>query len=284
MQLQLYGYACGTGADDVRTQDAPDTLRHSPFMQPLQDHCHWNPFYRTDSQTQKRGALPDITRLCTQLAKDISQCVSHQQRFLTLGGDHSCAIGTWSGAADAVDELGLIWIDAHLDSHTFSSSPTDNIHGMPVAALLGEGACSLTTILNNHPKIKPENIVIVGARSYEIEEQNLLKDKQVHIIHAEQIIQHGLKKAIDDALAIVTANTSAIGFSLDLDAIDPDDAPGVGSPEAGGIRQKELLENLPTIIHHPTFIGAEVAELNPHLDTEQRTEKIVIEIIRALTA
>src|SRR3990167_2044064 len=184
MQLQLFGYACGVGAENIGCEDGPETVHHSSLLAPLQDHFHWQHIYSTDIRAQKRNALPEIARICTQLAKDIQQCVQQKLRFLTIGGDHSCGIGTWSGAACALQEkgdLGLIWIDAHLDSHTFSTSPSNNIHGMPVAALLGEGEDALTLILSKSPKLKSSNIVIIGVRSYESEEQRLLKKLGVKI-------------------------------------------------------------------------------------------------------
>ena len=285
MQLQLFGYACGVGAENIGCEDGPETVHHSSLLAPLQDHFHWQHIYSTDIRAQKRNALPEIARICTQLAKDIQQCVQQKLRFLTIGGDHSCGIGTWSGAACALQEkgdLGLIWIDAHLDSHTFSTSPSNNIHGMPVAALLGEGEDALTLILSKSPKLKSSNIVIIGVRSYESEEQRLLKKLGVKIYYVEEIIQRGFSAILNEAIAIVSKKTAGFGFSLDLDGIDPKDAPGVGSPVKNGLRAIDLLKNLFMLTQHPAFIGAEVAEFNPHLDQQQKTEQFIVDIIKAL--
>jgi arginase len=200
-----------------------------------------------------------------------------------LGGDHSCAIGTWSGAASALQgPLGLIWVDAHLDSHTPESSPSKNIHGMPLATLLGYGDPTLTGIQNAKPKILPENVVLIGIRHYEPAEHELLSTLGVKIFYMEDITEMGLDAVMTSALAIITEKTEAFGISVDVDGIDPLDAPGVGYREPNGIPAFDLLKSLKLLIQNKAFIGAEIAEFNPERDIEHKTEKLIIDLISLL--
>lgn len=201
---------------------------------------------------------------------------------IIIGGDHSCAIGSWSGIASAYDdskEVGLIWIDAHLDSHTFETSQSKNIHGMPVAALLGKGDYKLTNIMTSQPKIKPRNICIIGVRSYEEGEHKLLQELGVKLFYMPEVSERGFAEVFREARSLVLRDTIAYGLSIDLDAIDPLDAPGVGSPVANGIRAKALLETLSMALPDECLIGLEIAEYNPHRDLNYTTRDIAVELI-----
>lgn len=223
-----------------------------------------------------------IATVCFELAKEIKSTVRKGKSFLVVGGDHSSAIGTWSGAAVGMKkqgDLGLIWIDAHLDSHTFKTTPSGNIHGMSLAALLGYGAAKFKRLLKRYRKIKPENLCIIGVRSYEKEELELLNHLNVKIYFMEELERRGFTQVLEEAIQRVTKKTKGFGVSLDVDVFDPIDAPGVGTRAHNGIKFDEFLAAWQQVPSHEAFIGMEIVEFNPLLDSENKTGRIVTEII-----
>ncbi len=287
MTITVTRYANGNAANNPGCGKGPLTLRASPFIESLHLPLKWQPEISTDDQSRGLAAIDTVCELNQQLAKIVFNSVQSQQKFLTLGGDHSCAIGTWSGAASALgadESLGLIWLDAHMDSHTFETTPSNNIHGMPLAALLGYGEPAITQIQMDKPKLNPEHLVLIGIRSYEPGEAELLKKLNVKIYFIEEIIERGLQPIIEEAIAIVTAHTKGFGISVDLDGFDPKQAPAVGAPAENGLSPAEFLTHLPIIAQNPDFIGAEIAEFNPSLDVNHKTEKLVADIIQQLFA
>lgn len=274
--LPLIGYASGIAANNTGCGDGPLQLQQSEL---LLSSTQWleilSPNYAQPSK------LAMVTTLCQKLAATTQQLTLAKQLFTVIGGDHSCAIGTWSGVQNAITPhpLGLIWIDAHIDSHTFETTPSGNIHGMPLACLLGYGTKKLTQILAPQPKILPENLCLIGVRSYEPEEYELLKQLKVKIFFMEDVQRLGLFAVMEQALHIVTANTAGYGISLDLDAIDPSDAPGVGCPEKNGLKAKDLCVALKLTTHFANLLGTEIVEFNPYRDYQQRTEQLIIELL-----
>ncbi|MGZ4953942.1 MAG: arginase family protein, partial [Methylobacter sp.] len=163
-----------------------------------------------------------LSRLNQSISRFTHYWTEQNQAFLVIGGDHSCALGTWGGVINALqqpDKFGLIWLDAH----TFATSPSGNIHGMPLAALLGKADKKLAAMCPGSDFIKPENLILIGVRSYEHEEYDLLKQAKVEIIFAEQI--DGLAQVLTKAIDKLSLSCQVIGISIDLDFIDPDDAP-----------------------------------------------------------
>jgi len=220
------------------------------------------------------------------LNKSISRFTQHwteqNQDFLIIGGDHSCALGTWGGVLNGLQQpgkFGLIWLDAHMDAHTFATSPSGNIHGMPVAALLGKADKKLAAMYPGFDFIKPENLMLIGVRSYEPEEYDLLKQAAVEIVFARQIdrLADVLIKAIDK----LSRSCEFIGISIDLDFIDPGDAPGVETPAPGGIKAGELLEALSLVNRHPLICALEISEFNPENDSENKTLQLMKAMIEA---
>lgn len=283
LDLPFIGAAVGSSAADNDCQHGPATLQHSSILENLIAH-HIKPHWLA---TVKEPLAIDnqIERVATfsqQLAVIIRDIIKSKQQFITIGGDHSCAIGTWSGAKASLaanEDLGLIWIDAHMDAHTFDTSLTKNIHGMPVAALLGHGETSLTNILSASPKIKPEHLCLIGIRSYEKAEAQLLKQLGVKVFFMEDIKKLGLKNVMQQAYTIVTQNTQAFGISIDLDGVDPKDAPGTGMHEADGIKAQDLCEALQLLKPDKHLLGLEIAEFSPKYDVEQRTQQLIIDLI-----
>lgn len=286
--LKMIGAGLGVGGFNHTSNDAPSAFQHSDAIKTLKnyewidivDERQW--FQGSAKALSTMERLDIVAKVNTRLAKLISEEVKKQQRFCTIGGDHSCAIGTWSGAATAIDgDLGLIWVDAHMDSHTFETTYTQNVHGMPVAALLGHGHEKITHILSAKPKLKPENICLMGIRSFENEEAELLKKLGVTVYTNKDIEKHSLETLLVRAYEHVTRNTTNFGFSIDLDGFDPEFAPGTGTPVARGIQAHDFCRIVSRWANDPKLIGFEIAEYNPHLDRDKITENTMVDIISA---
>lgn len=286
MTLKIIGAAAGSGGPDVRAALGPDTIAQSVLFKEHFD------VIKTFYECADSRELTKLTKLCTlfePLAQEVKRQVAEKQRFCVIGGDHSAAIGTWSGAVAGWHQqqsseapLGLIWIDAHEDAHTMDTTPSGNIHGMPVAALLGQGDACLTGIAGAMPKILPENLCMMGMRSFEPEEAALLARMQVKIIDMPMVEKQGIESALQEARAWVTRYTKGYGITLDLDGLDPIDAPGVSTPEPQGIRADAFLKALKALQPDPKLIGFEIMEFNPANDIEHKTEKLIIELLKIM--
>jgi len=287
--LALIGYASGLAANNSGCGEGPLKLQALHFERQLSRkglESHWQAMLTmpADSTTDR---LTQVAELNKQLAKITTQLTKRNQPFLVIGGDHSSAIGTWSGVAASIlsredDALGLIWIDAHMDSHTFDTTPSGNIHGMPLAALLGYGDVALTEILTSQPKLKPEHVSLIGIRSFESEEAALLNRLGVRIYEMPEIKQRGIRLVLQEAIARAKKNTSGFGVSLDLDGIDPKDAPGVGVPEPDGIAGEDLCQALTLLQQETQLLGLEIVEYNPALDHDHKTEQLIQKLVLSI--
>jgi arginase len=286
--IAVIGAACGYGAQIHGCQDGPDVLQSFGFLNRLNEAgipYRWNDILRLPHDDY-RAPLSSVSIFCAELAAKVGMAVSRGDFPIVLGGDHSCAIGTWSGVRSAMPEqgrLGLLWIDAHMDSHTYATTPSSAIHGMPLACLLGHGDERLTHIASPLPKLLPENICLIGTRSFEEGEARLLQQLGVRIFFMDEIMRRGMESVWNEALAIVQNKTSGFGISLDLDVLDPIEEPGVGSPEPGGILKNKLIEMLGKLKANPDFLAMEIVEYNPYLDTEFVTAKAVCDLVAAIT-
>ena len=280
--IDISVYAFGNAAQNTGCAHGATTLKTLLIQSDFTQNLHFHPMLQTASQKQQDDALLDIKALCEKLAVATADSVKNNRFFITLGGDHSAAIGSWSGAASIIENCGLIWFDAHMDAHTRETTPSKNIHGMPLAILLGHGETELTHLAFKNQKIKPENCVLIGIRSYESGEADLLKKLGVKIFYMDDIKKMTLSTVIQQAIEIVTRNTDYFGVSIDLDGFDPIDAPGVGSPANDGIRAAEFLPEFKYIAQHPQLIGADIVEFNPMLDVEGKTAQLAITLINGL--
>ncbi|MFN5381783.1 MAG: arginase [Alphaproteobacteria bacterium] len=228
--------------------------------------------------------LPPIAAFCTRLEEEIETSLNENLFPIILGGDHSIAVGTWSGVVhslDAYENFGLIWIDAHLDSNTFETSPSKAYHGMPLAALLGYGQKGFADLLGRSPKLNPKNVVMVGIRSYEEQEHELLKSLGVKIFYMSDISKTSMDFVMKQAVEIVTNGTKGFGVSLDLDVIDPKFAPGVGSREIGGIDPAAFLDSISNL-YVDQLKAFEIVEYNPALDVDNKTAFIAKTIVKKI--
>jgi len=285
--LHVLGYGSGMGAALSGAQDGPAVIQHSAYLKTIIEkglQLDWHGVLKQPVNSN----LPKvelITELCKKLAQAVCELAEQNKFFCVLGGDHSCGLGTWSGLSHALKakgNMGLIWIDAHMDSHTHDTTPSGNIHGMPIAGLLGYGMPSLTHILNNDPKILPENLCLIGVRSFERGEAALLKKLNIRIYFMDEVKERGFAIVLQEAMQIVSQNTVQFGISLDIDSITPEEAPGTGCPVPHGITTKELYKGLQIAVKNPKLAGFEIAEFDPHRDKEHKTEKIVAHVIATL--
>lgn len=229
-----------------------------------------------------KKALPFVTEVATNLAEVTARVCRDNYFPVIIGGDHSIAAGSWAGiihAHKAAENFGLIWIDAHMDAHRYVDSPSKAYHGMPQAVLLGYGEPELVNIKNYSPKIKPEHLVVLGARSYEVEEEAFLKKLGVRIFYDREIKARGFHDCFLEASSIVSKNTRGFGISLDLDVFDPLFAPGVGSPEPNGLYPTEVLLMFRKLKVNEHLKGLEIVEYNPKRDMDNRTLLLLHQIV-----
>lgn len=257
----------------------PQALRLGGLAQRLAG-AHW----LRELQPAAQPALPAIAGLSRELASVTEASVAAGRLPLVLGGDHACAIGTWRGISAASEKagrgrIGLLWIDAHMDSHTLETSETGNVHGMPLAALLGHGAPELR---GEHAALSPQHVCLVGVRSFEAGEAALIETLGVRVFMMEEVERRGFGAVLADALEIVRAAEGGFGLSFDVDALDPRDAPGVTVPEDHGLRADDVRRALPAIGREPGLIGIEIVEYNPLTDRDGQTARLVVELAAAL--
>ncbi|MFC4736204.1 arginase [Bacillus daqingensis] len=226
--------------------------------------------------------LDVVVKANQMLADEVMDIVSEGAFPLILGGDHSIAIGSLAGTAKDKENLGVIWYDAHGDLNTGETSPSGNIHGMPLAASIGLGHENLTSIGGFSPKVKPENIVIIGARSLDEGERVLIKERGIHVYTMHEIDRLGMSKVMEEATDIVTKNTDGVHLSLDLDALDPNDAPGVGTPVIGGPTYRETHLAMEILAEKNIITSAEFVEVNPILDVKNQTAEAAVALIGSL--
>lgn len=275
--IALLGYASGLGGRDLGSRSAPYVLQQSPYLQNLKNIVWQKIVAQPDVVAEKKFA---IAELCQEIALTTDELVQQKKFFILFGGDHSSAIGTWSGVSHACHPLGLIWIDAHLDSHTPETTHSGNIHGMPLASLLGVGDPIFTELITPTPKLKAEHVCVIGARSYEPEEIALLQQLKVRVFLIDEIKKRGLSIVMQEALQIVTTGTQGFGISLDIDSLDPSEAPGTGTAEPDGLLADELKQALKLIVTQKKILGIEIAEFDPTRDRKQMTEKLIAEFVK----
>ncbi|QGQ45752.1 arginase [Metabacillus sediminilitoris] len=226
--------------------------------------------------------LKAVTEANTKLASAVNDIVESGSFPLVFGGDHSIAIGTLAGISKHYDNLGVIWYDAHGDLNTSETSPSGNIHGMPLAVSIGIGHPALTNIADYCPKVKPENIVIIGARSLDEGERLLIRDKGIKVYTMHEIDRLGMTKVMEEAVKYLKEKTDGVHLSLDLDGLDPSDAPGVGTPVLGGISYRESHLAMEILEESKIITSAEFVEINPILDEKNKTAEVAVALMGSL--
>lgn len=235
----------------------------------------------TDPLTGLRN-LEAVVQASTKIADKVDKIMKEGSFPLVLGGDHSIAIGTLAGISKYFKRLGVIWFDAHGDLNTPETSPSGNIHGMPLAVSLGLGETTLTQIGGYCPKIQPENIVIIGARSLDEGEKILIKEKGIKVYTMHEIDRLGIPKVIEETIAYFKDRTDGVHLSLDLDGLDPLYAPGVGTPVEGGLNYRESHLAMEMFFESEMITSAEFVEVNPILDEKNKTGILAVGLMASL--
>lgn len=235
----------------------------------------------SDENTNLKN-LKAVADASERLAQTVSDVITNKRFPLVLGGDHSIAIGTLAGVSRHYQNLGVIWYDAHGDLNTADTSPSGNIHGMPLAASIGIGDDALTRIGGYTPKVKPENIVIIGARSLDEGEKELIKEKGIKVYTMHEIDRMGMTKVMEETILYLRDKTDGVHLSLDLDGLDPHDAPGVGTPVIGGISYRESHLAMEMLAESQLITSAEFVEVNPILDERNKTATVAVALMGSL--
>jgi arginase len=227
--------------------------------------------------------LKEIADACTHLANLVLEIHQEGRTPIVLGGDHSIAVGTVSGMAESFrrrgKKLGLLWFDAHADFNTPDISPSGNVHGMPMASIMGYGPIELTHIFGFSPKILPEHAVMIGIREVDMEERTLVKQSGVRVFTMKEIDRRGIGSVMDEALAIVTTGTDGFAATLDADFLDPIESPGVATPVRGGADYREAHLAMEMIADTKKMASFEITEINPILDVQNKTAAFGMELI-----
>jgi len=279
-QIELIGAAWGLGGADPGCAEAPRAL--TPLLSQRLEACRvpslLGPILEPPAGERRKTFA--VSRLCGQLAAAVAASRRAGRLPCVIGGDHSCAGGTWTGVARTLQgALGLVWIDAHMDSHTPATSHTGRLHGMPLAWLLGQDDDPLYGLASG--VLKPQHVCLVGVRSYEPEEDERLRRLGVRVVFMDEIHSRGIDAVLDEALDIVTAGTSGFGVSIDLDVISPEEAPHVGTPAQGGVSSAELARALEEVAGKPGLAAVELVEYSPRLDRDGRTARVAVDLLAA---
>jgi arginase len=227
--------------------------------------------------------LPQIAHSVTRLAGLVADALARHQLPLVLGGDHSVAVGSVSGVARHFrarnKRIGLLWIDAHPDMNTPETSTSGNVHGMPLACLIGMGPRLLTHLDGYAPKVEPGSVAVVGLRDVDQLEKPHVRQSGVRAFTMRHIDERGLRAVMEEALAIVTAGTAGFHVSLDMDAVDPQQAPGVGTPVRGGLSYREAHLAMEMVGDGGRMTSLDVVEVNPVIDEANRTGLLAVELV-----
>jgi arginase len=292
MKIEIIGMPLDLGADRRGVDMGPSAIRIAGIAEHLKDLG----FEVIDSgdvsitsrevqtvEDPKLKYVQEISRALNRLFDMVTQCLGKNHFPLVLGGDHSIAVGTISAVSAHLrtqdKKTGVIWIDAHGDINTPDTSPSGNIHGMSLAALLGKEIPEIAQIGGDFTKIEPDNSVLVGVRNLDPMEQTLIKDSGIHVYSMEEVDHRGMYDVITEAVDIASQNTGAVHLSLDMDAVDPKTAPGVGTPVRGGLTYREAHTAMEAIAESGRLTSMEVVEVNPILDTHNATAELAVELV-----
>ncbi|HLR10487.1 MAG TPA: arginase [Sporosarcina sp.] len=226
--------------------------------------------------------LNEVVEANIELSKVVSEEIEKERFPLVLGGDHSIAIGSIAGVSQHYENLGVIWYDAHGDINTVETSPSGNIHGMPLAVNLGLGHEKLTDIMGEAPKVKPENIVMIGIRDLDEGEKELIKKLNVKVYTMHEVDRIGMPQVIQETIEYLKDRTDGVHLSFDLDGIDPSEAPGVGTPVNGGVTYRESHLAMEMLAESDIVTSAEFVEVNPMLDDKSKTAILAVDLIGSL--
>lgn len=226
--------------------------------------------------------IREITKVCTKLHQRSLQSLEEGALPLVVGGDHSLGAGSVGASADYAaarhGTIGLLWIDAHADMNTPTTTPSGNVHGMPLAALLGQEPLELARIGTTFPKVAPDKTVLIGIRNLDEAEKTKVRDAGVHVFTMKDLDRIGVAKVMEQALEIATRGTLGVHVSFDLDVCDPAIAPGVGTPVKGGLNYREAHMVMEMVADTDRLLALDLVEINPILDSQNQTAVLGVEL------
>jgi arginase len=290
--IDMYGVPMDLGADRRGVDMGPSATRIANVVQRVRELGHViEDLGNVTVATMEEAALgnrkakyeSEIVDCCQRLALRVANTVRNNRFPLVVGGDHSIAVGTITGISNVYRErgekIGLIWFDAHADMNTPKTSPSGNVHGMPLSAVLGHGSAALTQLGGFGPKVSPENTVLIGIRSLDTTERAIVKKSGVRAFTMKEIDRMGMGAVIDQAIATATSGTAGFHLSFDLDGMDPSIAPGTGTPEPGGVTYREAHLMMELIADSEKLLGLEMVEINAILDDRNKTAELAVGLI-----
>lgn len=291
--IRLIGVPMDLGASRRGVDMGPFAVRYTDLRERLERLGHEVddlgnvavPFREDAERGAQRGAryLGAITTVCRDVA-GLTRTALEQGRFpILLGGDHSLAAGSIAGAAAFLaarnERIGVIWIDAHADLNTPGSSRSGNVHGMPLAHLLGHGDTALATVGGIRPAVRPNNVAIVGLRDADEAEREHIVKWKIRTLTMRAIDERGIRSVMDEAIAVASDGTSTLWASFDLDCLTPEAAPGVGTAVPGGMTYREAHLVMEMLADTGRVIGIDLVEVNPVLDEHNRTAGIGTDLL-----
>jgi len=289
-KIALIGVPVDLGAGTQGTNLGPEAIRIAGMVKRLET-IGYSVDDRGDIPADRRDAriveganlknLNEIVKVNSLLCKEVSMVMEEGMIPVVLGGDHSIAIGTIFGVLQHKKNLGVIWFDAHGDINTAETSPSGNIHGMPVAVLTGMGHEDLTSIGGN-VFLKRENFVYVGSRDLDEGERKAMKEQGIKVFTMYEIDDMGIKKVMEEAIKIAGEGTDGIHVSFDLDAVDPEVAPGTGTKVPGGMGYRETHHAMEMIAMSNKLVSVEFVEVNPLLDRQNTTAEVTVALAGSL--
>ncbi|GGJ72375.1 arginase [Virgibacillus salexigens] len=291
-KISIIGVPMDLGQSRRGVDMGPSALRYAGAIEKLEELKYQIydlgdiPIIRPDKPNtdhdSKLKNLKQVVEANQKLSEMVDQEVTKGHFPLIFGGDHSIAIGSLAGISKHYDNLGVIWYDAHGDLNSSETSPSGNIHGMPLAVSLGIGDDKLTAIGDYVPKVKPENIVIIGARSLDLGERELIRNKGIQVYTMHEIDRLGMPAVMEEAIGYLQNRTDGVHLSLDLDGLDPSEAPGVGTPVIGGITYRESHLAMEMLEESSMLTSAEFVEVNPILDEKNKTATVAVGLMGSL--
>jgi arginase len=290
--VSILGVPLGYGASMAGVDIGPAALRVARLNQRIA-RLGYSVHDLGDMRLERPQSVPEvddklkyvreISKACEEVAVEVERILNSEQFPLIIGGDHSIAIGSFAGVASYYkkknETLGLIWFDAHADINTPETTPTGNIHGMPLATLLGYGAPELTNVAGFAPKLDPKLCVHVGARDIDAGERELIRKLGIRFFTMREIDERGMNECMDDAIKIASRASGGYGVTFDVDVLDPGDAPGSGTLVRGGLTYREAHLAMEKIAEAGGMRSLEIVEINTALDVNNKTAELGVELI-----
>lgn len=290
--LSIIGVSLDLGQSRRGVNMGPSAIRYAGVVERLEAIGHGvvdegdiqiDAGLQAENSDSKLKNLKEVVQTNQKLAQKVESVLMEERFPLVLGGDHSVAIGTLAGLATKYKNLGVIWYDAHADMNTDKTSPSGNIHGMPLAVSMGLGDERLVNLHHEGQKVRPENVIIIGARSIDPGERELIKELGMQVYTMHEIDKYGMTAVMDKAIQhLQEQQVDGVHLSLDLDALDPLYTPGVGTPVAGGVSYRESHLAMEILAESDLVTSAEFVEVNPILDEKNKTADVAVALMGSL--